>query len=101
MERQTKSQQILFQFPLRILPGADHHIIDRQQLRFAVADNMQAIVVNALIAYAAPHLYPMLLQAGAVDPAGGFRQPGTGFALFALQQPDLTCMPGLRSMPHS
>jgi type III secretory pathway component EscV len=41
--------QTVFEFAARFLPGADDHVIDRQALRLAIDDDVQAGVVDALV----------------------------------------------------
>ncbi|KAG1536684.1 hypothetical protein G6F50_015008 [Rhizopus delemar] len=79
--------QFGLQCAVRLLPGADHHMVDRQQLLAAFDADAQALVVHAEVLDATQHAYALGFQRGAVDPAGGLAQPRPRFAGAPLQQP--------------
>src|SRR5210317_1681565 len=85
------STERLLQVPARRLARADDHVVDLEQLLFAVMFDVQAVLINALIADTGQHLDPPLIQAQAVHPARGFSKALARFTGLALQQPDLTC----------
>src|SRR5690606_12515915 len=86
----TGALQPLLQLTQRILAGAYDHGVDRQHLRLAIGNaDMQAGIIDFEILHRVEHLYLLVLQAGAVNPAGGLAQAVANLALLALQQKHL------------
>jgi hypothetical protein len=81
--------QVGFEIAARFLAGADDDVVDRQALRLAIDDDMQAGVVDALVAHPGKHLHATLLEQGATNPAGGPGEAVADLGRLALQQPDL------------
>src|SRR6056297_49500 len=78
----------------RNLAGAQHDIVDFEQAPFLAAipvgdRQVQAGVVDAVVGHIGEHFHAVVLERGAVNPAGGLAQAGAGLALAALGHPDL------------
>ena len=64
-------------------------MIHAQQLWLTADRDVQAVVVDLLIAHRRDHLHAARKQGGAVDPAGCFPQSFTRLTRFTLQHDDL------------
>src|SRR6266404_194985 len=77
------------QFAARLLPGANHDRIDREQLRLAVDPDVQSGVVDAVVLDAGQHRDAAALEQCAAYPARRFGQARADLLSLALQQPQL------------
>jgi len=87
--------QCIVKVTTRQLPGADHHVVDFEQLVPAVVTDVQATIIDRAVLHARQHLDAALAQTQAVHPARGFAQALARFGALALQQPDFA-LQGLR-----
>ena len=75
------------QFAPRLLARADHDRVDREHLRHAVDDDVQARVVDLLVFDAGDHRDAAALEQRAPNPAGRLREARADLRFLALQQP--------------
>ncbi len=92
----ARRQQAILQLTQRVLPGADHDVVHRQYLWLTgfTDANVQAFIVDLQVLDAIEHLHLLVLQTGAVNPAGGLAQAVADLGFLALQQEYITgrCM---------
>ena len=86
MHRHARRFQRLLQFAQGQLSGADHHVIDRQQDRFFLHNEVQPFVVDAVIGDLTDHVHLLLAQTLPVNPSRRFAEFAAELALAALQQ---------------
>ena len=78
--------QPLHQLPRRLLPRADHHVVDRQHLLLTVNTDMQTGIIDFQVLAAGQHVHALLAQPEAMDPARGLAQARAHTRGLALQQ---------------
>ena len=89
----------LVQLAQGLLPGADHHLVHFQQTLLVVLRDVQAMIVDTVVAATGQHLHIAVFERGAVHPAAGFAQPLARRAFLALQQVDFPRR-GFRVLVH-
>ena len=82
--RHAGSGQTVVEFTQRLLTCTDNHVVDVQYLLLTVDAQVQAVIVDFLVAATGHHVDAEVGERAAVNPSGGFAEPSADFGFGAL-----------------
>ena len=89
IDREALGSQRFGQGVVRDLTGTDYDVVDFEYLGLSSDRQVQTLIVDTLVRAFCEHTDAAFLQAGPMDPPGGFAEARTQFSWLSLAQGDL------------